>query len=94
MQIMHLGSNCRSEAFAKKIVIPMDNCVKDNKNQHLLAFLSLLMVRDVFEKVKLGFLVICHTHEDIDGCFSYLSKKLREDNNYILANLMKAFMIS
>jgi hypothetical protein len=36
------------------------------------------MVREVFEEVKLGFLVVDHTHEDIDGCFGYLSKKLRE----------------
>ncbi len=72
----------------------MDNCIKDNKIQHLLAFLSLLSVRDVFEEVKLGFLVIGHTHEDIDGCFGYFSKKLKEENNYIWANLMKTFMIS
>jgi hypothetical protein len=52
------------------------------------------MTRDVFEKVKLGFLVVGHTHEDIDGCFGCLSKKLREENNYILANLMKVFMTS
>jgi hypothetical protein len=71
----------------------MDNCVKDNKNWHLLAFLSFLTVRDVFEEVKLGFLVVAHTHEDIDGCFGYLSKKL-EENNYILIDLMKVFMIS
>ncbi len=72
----------------------MDNCVKDNKNLHLLRFLSSLMARDVFEEVKLGFLVVGHTHEDIDGCFGYLLKKTKEENNYILANLMKAFMIS
>jgi hypothetical protein len=48
----------------------------------------------VFEEVELGFLVVGHTHEDINGCFGYLSKKLKEENNYILANLMKAFMIS
>jgi hypothetical protein len=35
--------------------------LKDNKNQHLLAFLSLLTIRDVFEKMKLGFLVVGHT---------------------------------
>jgi hypothetical protein len=52
------------------------------------------MARDVFEEVKLGFLVVGHTHEDIDGCFGYLLKKTKEENNYILANLMKAFMIS
>jgi CO dehydrogenase nickel-insertion accessory protein CooC1 len=46
----------------------------------------------VFDEVKLGLLVVGHTHEDIDGCFKYLSKKLREQNNYIMANLIKAFI--
>jgi hypothetical protein len=58
----------------------------------LLASLSLLTKRD--DEVKLGFLVIGHTHEDINGCFGYLSKKLKEENNYILVGLMRAFMIS
>jgi hypothetical protein len=71
----------------------MDNCVKDNKNWHLLVFFSLLIVRDVFEEVKLGFFVVGHTHEDIHGCFGYLSKKLEEENNYILGDLMRVFMI-
>jgi hypothetical protein len=53
-----------------------------------------LIVRDVFEEVKLGFYVVGHTHEDINGCFGYLLKKLREENNYILVDLMRAFMIS
>jgi hypothetical protein len=75
-------------------LLQMDNCVKHNKNQHLLVFLSLLTMRDVFEKVKLGFLIVGHTHEDIDGYFGYLSKNLSEENNYILANLLRAFMIS
>jgi len=66
--------------------------MKDNKNQHLLAFLSLLNCEDVFEEVKLGFLFIGHTHEDIDECFGYLSKKLREKNNYVLVDLMRPFI--
>jgi hypothetical protein len=41
----------------------------------------------------LGFLVIGHTYEDIDGNFGYLSKKLREQNNYVLVDLMKTFMV-
>jgi len=60
----------------------MDNYVKDNKNRYLLAFLLLLTVSEVFEEVKLGFLVVGHIHEDIDGCFGYLFKKLIEQNNY------------
>ncbi len=51
-------------------------------------------VEDVFEEVKLRFLIIGHTHEDIDGCFGYLSKKLREQNNYVLVDLMKVSMVS
>jgi hypothetical protein len=72
----------------------MDNCVKNNKNQHMLMFLSLLTAKDVFEEVKLGWFIIGHTHEDIDGYFGYLSKKLKEENNYILVDLMKTFIIS
>jgi len=49
------------------------------------------MVKDVFEEVKLGFLVVGDTHEDIDVCFGYLSKKLRQENNYILVDLMRIF---
>jgi len=56
----------------------MDNYVKDNKNRYMLVFLLLLTTKEVFEEVKLGFLVVVHTREDIDGCFEYLSKKLRE----------------
>jgi hypothetical protein len=52
-------------------------------------------VKNVFEEVKLGLFIIGHTHDqDINGCFGYLSKKLKEENNYILVDLMRAFMIS
>lgn len=35
-----------------------------------------------------------HTHKDNDGYFSYLSKKLKNKNTYVLADLMKSFMDS
>jgi hypothetical protein len=72
----------------------MDNCVKNNKNCHLLTFLSLLITREVFEEVQLGFLVVGHTHEDIDESFGYSLKKLKKQNNYVMADLMKTFMFS
>ncbi len=61
----------------RKLLLQMDNCVKDNMNHHMLMFLSLLTVCEVFEEVQLGFLVMGHTHEYIDGSFGYLSKKLK-----------------
>jgi hypothetical protein len=48
----------------------------------------------MFEEVQLRFLVVAHTHKDIDGSFGYLSKMLHEQNTHILANLMQGFMIS
>ncbi len=60
----------------RKLFLHMDNCVKDNKNCPLLAILSLLTSCKVFEEIQLGFLVVGHTHEDIDENFKYLSKKL------------------
>jgi hypothetical protein len=72
----------------------MDNYVKDNKNRYLLAFISLLITREVFEEVQMGYLVVGPTHEDINKCFGYLFKKSKEQNNYILADLMKIFMVS
>jgi hypothetical protein len=33
-------------------------------------------------------------HENIVGSFWYLSKKLKEQNNYVMVDLMKAFMLS
>jgi hypothetical protein len=38
--------------------------------------------------------MIGHTHEDKDGDLGYFSKKLKEHDNYVLANLMKVFMAS
>jgi len=83
-----------AKPLPRKLLHQMDYCVKDNKNRYLLAFLSFLTARDVFKEVQLGFLVVGHTHEDIDGCFGYLSKKLREQSNYCLADFMKTFVVS
>jgi hypothetical protein len=67
-----------TKPLLRKLLFKMDNYVKDNKNHHLLAFLSLLTTRKMFKEVQLKFLVIGHTHENIDGNYGYLFKKLKE----------------
>ena len=47
---------------------------KNNKNHFVIAFCSLLTTRLIFKEVIVGFLIVGHTHEDIDTHFSYLSK--------------------
>ena len=59
-----------------------------------MAFCSLLTAHRIFKEVIVRFLVIVHTHEDIDAHFSYLLKLLKMKNTYMLADLMKAFMDS
>ncbi|KAL3676114.1 hypothetical protein R1sor_026062 [Riccia sorocarpa] len=51
-------------------MLQMDNSAKDNKNQHVLAFCSELVIRGVFEIVEVNFLMVGHTHEDVDALFS------------------------
>ena len=78
----------------KKLFLQLNNSAKDNKNRYVMAFCSLLTARRIFKEVTVGFLIVGHTHEDIDAHFSYLSKLLKMKNTYVLADLMKAFMDS
>ena len=57
-----------------------------------MAFFSLLTVPGVFEEIQAGFLLVGHTHEDIDAYFNHLLKALKRKNTFVLADLMKAFM--
>ncbi len=50
--------------------------------------------KEMFEEVQLKFPIVGQTYEDIHNCFGYLSKKLKDQNNYILADSMKVFMVS
>lgn len=56
--------------------IQLDNCYRENKNRYMLAFLAHLVQLRVFKEIILSFLVVGHTHEDIDQRFSVFSKGL------------------
>ena len=78
----------------KKLFLQLDNSAKDNKNRYVMAFCSLLTTRRIFKEEIVGFLIVGHTHEDIDAHLSYLSKLLKMKNTYVLADLINAFMDS
>ena len=84
----------RDVPLSKKLFLQFDNSAKENKNQHVMTFCSLMTTREVFKEVTIGFLIVGNTHEDINAHFSYLLKLLKMKNIYILTNLMKAFMDS
>ncbi|VDI54065.1 Hypothetical predicted protein [Mytilus galloprovincialis] len=61
----------------KKIYVQLDNCSRENKNKYLLALLALLVKWKKTEEVFVNFLMVGHTHEDIDQRFSLISRRLK-----------------
>ena len=49
--------------------VQLDNACSDNKNQYVFSFFSLLVQKGVFLEVYINFLLVGHTHEDIDAMF-------------------------
>ena len=72
----------------KVLYVQLDN-VNSNKSQLLMAYASLLVKLNVFEKIKINFLLVGHTHENIDQLFSRLSVALRQFDILCLEELME-----
>jgi hypothetical protein len=58
------------------LYLQLDNTSRENKNNLLMAYLHMLVKLKVFKKVKIGFLLVGHTHDQIDQMFSTFSKRL------------------
>ncbi|KAL3693374.1 hypothetical protein R1sor_007025 [Riccia sorocarpa] len=69
-------------------MLQMGNSAKDNKNVHVLAFCSELVMRGVFETVEVNFLMVGHTHEDVDALFSKVSAQTINKDVLTLPALM------
>ena len=65
------------ERLGRVLYLQLDNCSGDNKNRFVLMFCAYLVHIGLFEKVKISFLCVGHTHEDIDQLFSTYVSYLR-----------------
>ena len=72
----------------ENLLLQLDNCAGENKNRYLFAYLSLLVARGALKTVQLGFLMVGHTHEDIDAMFNRFLEKLRVGQTFTLPHLM------
>ena len=72
--------------------LQLDNASGDNKNRWVFAFSSLLVYRAVFCEIYINFLIVGHTHEDIDALFGRWSSKLKTNDYPTVPKLMKSFM--
>lgn len=55
------------------LFLQLDNYGGDKKNHYLFSFASMLTSKNIFTMVYVSFLLVGHTHEDIDGTYGRLS---------------------
>jgi hypothetical protein len=81
------------------LYIQLDNTTSDNKNHWVLEFISMLVQQRIFKEVffrgiyfpsylsqvKLGFMMVGHTHDDVDQMFSRFSVRLKNYYKTIVA---------
>ena len=72
--------------------VQMDNAVSDNKNRFVFCFWSLLVAKRIFREVYVNFMLVGHTHDDIDALFGRWSMSLRKEDFPTIPLLMKSFM--
>ena len=77
LTLLHLDAAGKLPHSDPTLYLQMDNC-SENKNQVLFGFLSDLVARRIFDEIHVGFLMVGHTHEDIDQYFSIISSWLRK----------------
>ncbi|KAK3234147.1 hypothetical protein CYMTET_55576 [Cymbomonas tetramitiformis] len=70
------------------LYVQLDN-VGTNKSIMLLAYISWLVMSGAFKKVKVNFLIVGHTHENIDQMFSRFSVRLKRKLAMTLDEMME-----
>lgn len=64
------------KVWPKNLIIQLDNTSAENKNHTVMAYCAWLVATGVFESIQVRFLMVGHTHEDIDGYFGLLRRFL------------------
>lgn len=62
------------------LFLQMDNASSECKNKYMIAFACWLIYMGIFTEVVFGFLLVGHTHEDVDQMFSQFSRWLCNNN--------------
>ena len=79
------------QKLPRKLVIQLDNCASQNKNNKMFIFIALLVRWGLFDEITLNFLMVGHTHEDIDQLFGCLADWLRENEAATPEDLRRAW---
>ena len=86
--VLHaLAATATQKPLPPVLYLHLDNCSRENKNKYVMGLCHLLVKWGVFKKVKLCFLPVGPTHEDVDQMFAKLSDALRVSDIITLSDL-------
>jgi hypothetical protein len=77
-----------------KFYFQLDNTCRENKNNLLFTYLHMLLKKKVFQKIKVGFLLVGHTHDNIDQMFSRFSTRLSKSRAFVYKDLCQVIQES
>ena len=82
--IQQVSESCvqRGAPFPQHLVIQSDNTVSQAKNSHVTLFLAYLVAKYKFATATLNFLMVGHTHEDIDQFFAIVCALILSKGSY------------
>ena len=87
---LHKKYKAENKKWPERLYLQADNA-SDNKNLGLYAVCQLLRDFGIFKVVKLSFLPVGHTHEDIDACFGGLARQLKCTDCYTMQEVFDAW---
>ena len=67
----------RKGSFPPVLQIQANNYGRENKNKYMFVYCTSLVAIGYFQEVRLSFLIVGHTHEDIDQQLSIISGVLK-----------------
>lgn len=85
------NKNLDFKSLPPHLLLQLDNATSDNNNRYVFMFLSLLIALGVFITIEVGFLLVGHTHEDIDGTYKRMTSSLKSKDIYFLPEMMDTY---
>jgi len=82
------------ETLPPRLRVQADNCWRENKNRFVFVFLALLVKYNIFTEVEIGFMLVGHTHCDVDATFSIFSRKLNQEDAFTMEELFSVVVDS
>ena len=85
---VHQHRRLKGLGMPSVLCVELDNC-NTNKSKALMAYCVHLVKMRVFTRIEISFMLVGHTHENIDQIFSTYSVKLRTVKAFTLESLMQ-----